>query len=157
MLELWYYQEEWTGYGMLVGLLAVFVAFIMRLIFLTTLQRIIEQLDKENIDYNPTWNWLSILPVVHYIFDFFLTFKYRNLLQIELEEQGLSIKYVRPMFWFGFAYCVLNLLMLFDSRLFLGYIGLSAQACGFICFGMLLDFKIMLKRNNSKKGKKSLY
>lgn len=157
MLEAWYYQEEWGGFGMLVLLLAVLVVFIMRLFFLTTLQGIIEQLKPENINYNPVWNWLSILPLVHYIFDFFLIFKYRNLLQNEINERGLSSKNIKPMFWLGLIYCILNLCMLFDKRLFLGYIGMSAQICGLICLFILLDFKNILKRNNIKNGQKSYY
>lgn len=157
MFEIWLYHEAWGGFGTLVLLFCILLLFIMRIVFLTTLQRIIEQMDPNNIDFNPVWHWLSLLPVVHYIFDIFLIFRYRQMLQTELEERKLDLKHIKVMFWSGLAYCTLSLVMLFDERLFSGLFGISAQICGLICLGILIDLRNMLKKNNIKNGKISYY
>lgn len=157
MFEIWLYHEEWGGHGVLVLLFDVLVLFIMRLVFLTTLQRIIEQMNVKNVGYAPVWNWISILPLVHYIFDFFLIFKYRQLLRSELEERGMPLRVVNHIFGFGSAYCILNAAMVFDHRLFRSPTGILAQGCGLVCLLLLMDIRSTLKRQNRAKGTQDIY
>lgn len=152
MLGMWLYHEHFGGWNLLfsIGPLLL-ILFIMRIYFLTLLQRVIEQMNFHNVNYNPVLHWLSIIPVVHYIFDFFIIVKFTKVLRAEFQERNREEKKVNQFFVFGLTYCILSVISLSHYMVYISIVAFLGLLAGFFCLISLADIKQILRVDNIKK------
>jgi NADH:ubiquinone oxidoreductase subunit 5 (subunit L)/multisubunit Na+/H+ antiporter MnhA subunit len=134
---------SYIGTMELVLILIVVAVFLTVYIFyLLTLQNVLKAISPENRRTSPANVWLMLIPLVHFIWCFFLVGFIADSLKAEFDKRGISAPAPRPGFGIGLAMAICNICALIP---FIGALpGIGGFVLWIIYWVKMTEFKAKL-------------
>jgi hypothetical protein len=128
--------------------IAVLISLVIQVFYLVTVYNTMKLVSPENRHMSPGMVWISIIPVVNLIWDFYMVSNVASSISDELRARGIEHSEERPGYSVGTAWCICAIIRVIPFFGFIGTLaGLAALVCWIIHWVKIYNCKTKLEQH----------